>query len=124
VASLGQIWVESLHLKLDEQESLVMDASDWRDVGEFGEAFVLCEFDAEAGSFGADLTVDLETSPAVALGDGAPWAGISSAVMSSRFAVITGRLDADNPPMGPLRLRWTTTDPVTGTFRAFLLLKN
>jgi hypothetical protein len=126
VASQGEVWVESLYLKLGESESVCMDAFDWRDASEFAEAFVLCEFVADAGSWGGDLTVSLQTAPTLAMADGAPWAEVDSTLMSDRFEILAGKVDGTNPPMGPLRLKWSAApgDPLAGTFRAWLLLKN
>ena len=116
-------WLPATSISVTAGTDVTMPADQWAEVGPYVQAFVLAEFDASSGS-GSDLSVFVETAASRASETGS-FVEVDSATLSATSTQIDGVLSSTNPPMGVLRLRYSSGNGlVSGTLRVMLLVKD
>lgn len=116
-------WLPATSIFVTAGTDVVLDADRWASVGGYVNAFALVEFEVASGT-AANLTVAMQTAPALASETGA-FVAVASTTMSATSRQIDGTLASTNPPMDVLRLSFSSSSgTVAGTIRVVLLLKD
>lgn len=116
-------WLPSTSISVTYPTDVLLGADQWAQVGTYVNAFALVEFEVASGN-ASDLTVALETAPALASESGA-FVEVGSTTMATTSSQIDGTLASTYPPMDVLRLRFSSgSGTVSGTIRVVLLLKD
>jgi len=115
-------WLAPTYISLATSGTWTMPMSHWLDTSGFVNAWLLCDFRASSGS-GADLTVTLQTAPALSV-DTDAWLTVGSAItLGTTPATYDARSSVTNPPMALLRLKLDAAAGLAGTLRVQVLQK-